>query len=96
MAFAISTHMVAGLGVGAGLGYLLDRWLGTSPGLLIVFFVLGAAAGFLNVYRTVSHYGMAFGYRPATTAKPEADQEEADGDIGKRPAPPGGKNDHEA
>jgi ATP synthase protein I len=65
MAFAISAHMVAGLGFGTWLGYTLDRWLGTSPALLVTFFLLGAAAGGLNVHRTVKGMGMALGYRPA-------------------------------
>ncbi len=64
MAFAVSSHLVAGLGVGALIGYWLDRWLGTSPWLLIAFFFLGAAAGMLNVYRTVTGMGLAVGYRP--------------------------------
>jgi len=58
--------MVAGVGVGAFVGYWLDRWLGTSPWLLIVFFFLGSAAGMLNVYRVVTGIDMAMGYRPAT------------------------------
>jgi len=37
--------------VGAGLGWLLDRWLGTTPWGLIVFLLLGFAAGVLNVMR---------------------------------------------
>ena len=45
------TEFVAGIGVGALLGWLLDRWLGTSPALLIGFLALGTAAGFWNVYR---------------------------------------------
>jgi ATP synthase protein I len=94
MAFAISTHMVAGLGVGAGIGYFLDRWLGTSPGMLIAFFVLGAAAGFLNVYRTVSRYGMAFGYRPAEGVKTDA--ADTDMSIDEGPELPGGKKDNGA
>ena len=65
MAFTVASHLVAGLGVGGGIGYLLDRSLGTSPLLLITFFILGAAAGGMNVYRTVRGYGMALGYRPA-------------------------------
>jgi ATP synthase protein I len=65
MAFAIASHMVAGLLVGGGLGYWLDRWLGTKPWLLVVFFFLGAAAGGMNIYRTVRRLGMAAGYRPA-------------------------------
>jgi ATP synthase protein I len=36
------------------LGYGLDRWLGTGPWLLVVGVVLGAAAGFLAVYRLVN------------------------------------------
>jgi ATP synthase protein I len=64
MAFSIAAHMVAGVGVGALVGYWLDRWLGTSPWLLIVFFFLGSAAGMLNVYRTVTGIDMAMGYRP--------------------------------
>jgi ATP synthase protein I len=92
MAFAIASHMVAGLGVGGGLGYLLDRWLQTSPWLLILFFLLGAAAGFVNVYRTASRYGMAAGYQPA------AGEEAAVKDNAKASAKerPGGKNDNEA
>lgn len=44
-------EVVSALVVGVGLGLLLDRWLGTWPWLFLVFFVLGAAAGVLNIYR---------------------------------------------
>ncbi len=47
----LSTEFVAGVLVGAALGWLLDRWLGTSPWGLIVFLLLGFAAGILNVMR---------------------------------------------
>jgi len=50
-AFRISTELVAAVAVGAGMGWLLDRWLGTSPLLLIVMFFLGVATGFRNVMR---------------------------------------------
>jgi ATP synthase protein I len=49
--FRLSTELVAGVLVGAGLGWLLDRWLGTTPWGLIVFLLLGFAAGILNVMR---------------------------------------------
>jgi ATP synthase protein I len=49
--FRLSTELVAGVLVGAGLGWLLDRWLGTTPWGLIVFLLLGFAAGVLNVMR---------------------------------------------
>jgi ATP synthase protein I len=42
---------VVGVAVGAGLGIMLDRWLGTQPWFLLGLFVLGAAAGFRNVLR---------------------------------------------
>jgi ATP synthase protein I len=49
--FRLSTELVAGVLVGAGLGWLLDRWLGTTPWGLILFLLLGFAAGVLNVMR---------------------------------------------
>jgi ATP synthase protein I len=49
--FRLSSELVAGVLVGAGLGWLIDRWLGTSPWGLIVLLLLGFAAGVLNVMR---------------------------------------------
>ncbi len=69
VAFAIASHLVAGLAGGAAIGYFLDRWLDTSPWCLVAFFFLGSAAGMLNVYRMVSGMGMALGYRPAPPGK---------------------------
>lgn len=57
MAMRIGTELVAGLVVGVGIGYLLDRWLGTAPWFLVVFFFLGSGAGILNVYRSASGLG---------------------------------------
>jgi ATP synthase protein I len=34
-------------------GYYLDRWLGTSPWLMLGGLLLGIAAGFLNLFRAV-------------------------------------------
>ncbi|MDZ3836113.1 MAG: AtpZ/AtpI family protein [Rhodospirillales bacterium] len=65
IAFTATTYLVTGIAVGAGLGWMLDAWLGTSPGLFVVFFFLGAASGILNVYRMSKGMGMAVGYRPA-------------------------------
>ena len=47
----IGTDILAALVVGLGLGWFLDRWLGTAPFAMMVFFVLGAAAGIRNAYR---------------------------------------------
>ena len=50
--FRLSSELVAGVLVGAGLGWLIDRWLGISPWGLMIFLLLGFAAGVLNVMRT--------------------------------------------
>lgn len=49
--FRLSSELVAGVLVGAVIGWALDRWLGISPWGLIVFVLLGFAAGVLNVMR---------------------------------------------
>ena len=54
LASRVGLELVAATVLGAGLGYGLDRWLGTGPWLLVVGVVLGSAAGFLAVYRLVN------------------------------------------
>jgi ATP synthase protein I len=49
--FRLSTELVAGVLMGAGIGWLIDRWVGTKPFGMIVFLLLGFAAGVLNVMR---------------------------------------------
>jgi ATP synthase protein I len=51
-ALRLSSEFVAGIVVGAGLGWLIDRAFGTSPWGLIVFLLLGFVAGVLNVLRS--------------------------------------------
>ncbi len=45
------TELVVGLLVAMGLGWMLDRYLGTQPLFMLVFLPLGLAAGILNVMR---------------------------------------------
>jgi len=52
--FRLSSELVAGVVVGAGLGLLFDHWLGVAPWGLIVFLLLGFAAGVLNVVRSAA------------------------------------------
>ena len=73
MAFRLSTELVAGLVVGGAIGWLLDKWLGSGPWFLLIFFFLGTAAGILNVFRT---------------AKQLAGDAERNGDIDKRGGSP--------
>jgi ATP synthase protein I len=47
----LSSELVAGVVVGAGLGWGFDRLLSTSPWGLIVFLLLGFTAGVINVMR---------------------------------------------
>ncbi|WP_291862396.1 AtpZ/AtpI family protein [Bradyrhizobium sp.] len=48
----LSSELVAGVLVGAALGWGFDRLLSTSPWGLIVFLLLGFTAGVMNVMRT--------------------------------------------
>jgi ATP synthase protein I len=51
-AFQLSTEFVAAIFVGTLLGYLIDRFLGTTPWGMIIFLLLGFVAGVLNVMRS--------------------------------------------
>ena len=68
LALRLGVDFVSGVVVGVGIGLLLDWWMGSSPAMLIVFFLLGAAAGTFNVFRTASGQGGAVGYRQAREA----------------------------
>jgi ATP synthase protein I len=50
--FRLSSELVAGVVLGAGIGWLIDRWLGIAPWGLMIFLLLGFAAGVLNVMRS--------------------------------------------
>lgn len=53
----VTSEFVAAIVVGTFIGWQLDRWLNTSPGMLILFIALGTAAGFYNVYRIAMKTG---------------------------------------
>ena len=46
----IGISIIGCIVVGILLGWLLDRWLGTSPWLIIVFTLLGIAAAFKSIF----------------------------------------------
>jgi ATP synthase protein I len=52
IAFRLVADLLAGVIVGGGIGWALDRVFETSPILLIVMFLLGVAAGMRNLMRT--------------------------------------------
>ena len=51
-ALKIGTELVAAVIVGSLMGFILDNWFGTKPWLTIVFFIIGVAAGILNVIKS--------------------------------------------
>ncbi|SNS22876.1 ATP synthase protein I [Humidesulfovibrio mexicanus] len=51
VAGTIGLQLVSATFIGLAMGYFLDKWLGTSPWLLVVFLLLGIVAGFRDVYR---------------------------------------------
>jgi ATP synthase protein I len=51
-AYKILAELIVGVVVGTGLGWALDKQLGTSPWLMIVLLIVGFAAGISNVIRT--------------------------------------------
>ena len=77
IAFRFATELMAALLVGGGLGWGLDWAVGhwtafhTKPVFMIVFFVLGAAAGIRNVMRAATEINAEI----AAGAAPRHDEE---------------------
>ncbi len=53
----IGATLVAATAIGLAMGYGLDRWLGTSPWLTLLFTLFGIVAGFVNLFRDVGMMG---------------------------------------
>ncbi len=51
--FRFALEIVITTVVGSAIGWQLDRWLGSKPWLLLLFMLLGLAAGFINLFRAV-------------------------------------------
>lgn len=47
----VLAELIGGLAGGALIGWLLDRWIGTTPWLLLVFLALGIIVAFRNIIR---------------------------------------------
>jgi ATP synthase protein I len=52
LAWRMVIELVAGLGIGFGMGYGLDRLFGTMPIFLVLFTLLGLAAGIKTMLRS--------------------------------------------
>ncbi|MEL6920075.1 MAG: AtpZ/AtpI family protein [Pseudomonadota bacterium] len=64
-AFKLSSEFIAGVVAGAGLGYLIDTFAGTTPWGMIIFLLMGFAAGVLNVLRSSGLVAQADYAKPA-------------------------------
>ena len=71
----IGTEFIAAILVGTGFGYLIDLGLGTSPWGLLIMFMVGFAAGILNVTRVVAKMNAASPAPPQSDPGPGAEDE---------------------
>jgi len=55
-AWRMVIELVSGLGIGFGIGYGLDAVLGTTPWLMVLFALLGFAAGINVMIRTAQEF----------------------------------------
>lgn len=75
-AMKLSSEFISAIVVGAILGYLFDRFVGTAPWGMIVLLLLGFCAGVLNVLRSA---GVVATPHPADR---KMDEKSSDGDGG--------------
>ena len=57
------TELVGTILVSGAIGYGLDRWLGTTPWILVVMLLLGITAAFYGVYKTTQNQGTSVGFK---------------------------------
>ncbi|HWE76147.1 MAG TPA: AtpZ/AtpI family protein [Stellaceae bacterium] len=60
----VGIELVGAIVVAEFIGWAIDKWFGTRPWGMVVFFFLGVAAGMLNVYRAVTGMTGAVGFKP--------------------------------
>ena len=82
MAYAVkmSSEFIAGIIVGAAIGWLIDKFAGTSPWGLIIFLLLGFCAGVLNILRTAGLIAVSKSER-GNDVKPAAKNETPKGNA---------------
>jgi ATP synthase protein I len=71
----LGSEFIAAILVGAGIGWLLDTWLHTSPWLLLVMLLVGFAAGVLNVVRSAAEMNKAAPQPTAAMRVPDDDED---------------------
>lgn len=63
-AWRMVVELVAGMGLGLAIGYGLDVLFGTRPVLMVIFVLLGLAAGIRTMLRTAAELGRQIGGTP--------------------------------
>ncbi len=86
-AFKITAELIAGIAVGGGIGWALDRALGTAPWLLVVFLILGFAGGMSNVIKSARRMqAMSEPMQRSSSSAPVGNDDDDDSDD--RPVAP--------
>jgi ATP synthase protein I len=75
-ALRLATELIAGVAGGGFIGWALDHWLGTVPFLMVLFLILGAAAGIVNVIRAAQAMQAAAGPLPGKDLPRSADDDD--------------------
>ena len=60
--YRVGTELLAGLIIGAGIGWTIDQWIDTTPLFLIIMFILGGVAGIYNLWRVLTGKGLKMGF----------------------------------
>lgn len=71
---SLGISIVAASVIGLAMGFYLDKWLGTSPWLTLIFLGFGIIAGFRNIYVLTTR-----------ELKRQADEERENGGNGNGP-----------
>ena len=80
------SEFISAIIIGLGIGWALDRALGTNPAFLIVFFLIGVAAGTWNVIRLTSPRGASLNRNSPLSRANSPDKD------GPRPAAKAGRD----
>jgi ATP synthase protein I len=75
----IGISLVAATAIGLLIGYGVDRLLGTSPWLTMLFTLFGIAAGFLNLFRDVGLLGKTWRQGPGRSDSGRNTHDDRDG-----------------
>lgn len=52
-AMRAGVELAAAILIASMFGVVIDKWLGTAPWIMLVMFIIGTAAGFVNFYRAL-------------------------------------------